>query len=957
MTEVHNDNPSRAQQQSVKAQLRPTLMIGIGGTGQKVLVQLKARFLRNYGDIPSTIKFLCFDTDPAVAQTRMDSQIVSLTSPNELVYIGGIQIAEILDTLPNRPAIASWIIEDKDNLKSMAVQAIVAGCHAVRPLGRLAFFWNISVIADKIKQALGDLVHITVNQEVTAGVNVFIVSSVCGGTGSGAILDMAYLTRKMMDSRGIKTDACYINGILALPSVFPNVEQTGIGANAYATLRELDQVNTTGEWHCNYGSPTVGTVDYKGVRPFKICYLVDAANENGRGLAGMDEVAPMIAEAVYLQIGSQVGTANNSQFDNVPILARTTLDIRSNVQKVTAYSSLGTASLVFPAQRIIDTCSQRLGRELIENRLLRETKVVADGPTQEKSDPVANYVQVQQLDATNVLLQVARDARGSPLRLALNAGSVMNQVKENQLQAAVKAYVDRMETTVDGEYDQILELNRKTLAEKLATAINSEADRLVDDPSEAGGIRAAMSFLERLNTKLESIRRELEKGRLDRVSVRDRNQQQIKTLFDEFTRSFQGPFHGKKVKTACERYVQKCQDYLSARFDARKCEVAASLLAGLSLTMAAKLRVLQGALNRLQYVRASFDTSIKPRDKVARMDYLLAQNITTDEDVDRYYHERVDRLGSQMEVGLVESQKAGAMHTWLELDQDALTARVLSYAHSVFEDIAQTTIENVILDKAAPGQNQVTATTRLDNLIENSVPFWNYRNVRMAQGWDPSAIIVIGVNDNERSIYTNNIGGQGTSLISTFDPHVITVMQTKHGLPLFALTQYPDYHEKAESVTQSNEKPLYVLPEVRPGGEKAKQVFANGIAYGFIFKAGTSYYVLPDDPLRPPLQLEKGMIESLRVFRNNDELIKLVEAKVQNEIDSGGSDKAVTLLTAFIERPYVKEYRGGIAGKVKIDRETMVNNISFGNPNSQNYDVLMGLRDLARDVTLKELQG
>jgi len=37
--------------------MRPTLLIGLGGTGQKVLVQLKARFIRNFGGVPDAVRF------------------------------------------------------------------------------------------------------------------------------------------------------------------------------------------------------------------------------------------------------------------------------------------------------------------------------------------------------------------------------------------------------------------------------------------------------------------------------------------------------------------------------------------------------------------------------------------------------------------------------------------------------------------------------------------------------------------------------------------------------------------------------------------------------------------------------------------------------------------------------------------------------------------------------------
>ena len=71
--------------------MRPTLLIGIGGTGQKVLIQLKARFLRNYGEVPRAVSFLCFDTDPAAEKTKFEDREVSLVTDTELINLGGIE--------------------------------------------------------------------------------------------------------------------------------------------------------------------------------------------------------------------------------------------------------------------------------------------------------------------------------------------------------------------------------------------------------------------------------------------------------------------------------------------------------------------------------------------------------------------------------------------------------------------------------------------------------------------------------------------------------------------------------------------------------------------------------------------------------------------------------------------------------------------------------------------------
>jgi hypothetical protein len=936
------------EEKEQKAKLRPTLLIGIGGTGQKVLVQLKARFLRNYGMVPSAIEFLCFDTDTTADQAQLNGQPVSLTPSTELINIGGIKISEILRNLQINPAIAAWIMEDKDSLKEkMNVQAIVAGAKAVRPLGRLAVFWNINTISSKIGSAVDRLTHMKQRSDNT-GINVFIVSSVCGGTGSGSILDIAYLTRRVIQMKNINPEFCYINGIFALPSVFPTVEQTGIQANAYATLRELDYFIEKGEWHCDYGSSaSISKVDYVGQRPFTICYLVDARNERGRGLSGMEEIAPMIADAVYLQIGSQVGTANNSVFDNVDKLAQSTQDSAEGKMKVTAYSSLGTASLIFPTQRIIERCAQQMGRDLITDRLLRAS------PDPKKTEANVNaFLQAQQLEQAQILQQVSRDAQGRLQKTVLTP-SMLDQYKEAELFSATQAYLNRAENTLDNDYSQVMDLNRRTLGEKLVAAIATEADRLVDDP--ANGLKATIAFLDKLSERLSAIRRDLDKARIEREQARDKAQGQLKLTQDGFTAAFRAFPVGRsaKVKDARNRHVEMYQNYLTARFEARKCEVAASLLASLSSTLQTRRIALQGIVNRLQFVNNQYEAYLKQyQEGAGSSESILAQDITTEADVKGYYTEHVARLGDQIEAGLMETSNAGPVHTWLEWDQDTLSSRILTYTRGVFADLDQNTVENVILEK----QGEVEPRKRLQDLINISVPFWSFQvEGRLSEGWSPDQIVVVGVNDSERSVY-KDAAEIGRRLVSTFDPHVITVMQTKHGLPLFALTQYPDYREKHDLVLQRNLKPLYVFPEVRPGGERARRVFGLGVAYGFIYKSGIYYYVLPEDPVMPPTQLDKGMVEALRIFRNNNELLDRVERQVDKEISGGGTELAAKKLSEFVAAPYVKELKGS-APKTNIDRETMSVDTSVSRPNAANFEMIIGLRDLIKSFIEKDLRG
>jgi len=929
------------QEMQQRVGMRPSLLIGLGGTGQKVLVQLKARFIRNYGEVPPAVEFLCFDTDQAVEQTQVEGQIVRLTGETELVNIGGVQTANIVTSLDRYPAIASWITEDKERIPKAA---ITMGARQVRPLGRLSLYWYVEKIYNKIFSSVQRLTDIKQGFE-KRGINVFVVSSVCGGTGSGILLDIAYLARNAIEKAGINPDFCYLNGFLALPSVFPNVDKTGIESNAYACLRELDYFMEA-EWEVDYGNPRVPQFSVSNRRPFNIVYLVDARNEQGQGLAGMEEIAPMLAEAIYLQLSSQVGDANNSSFDNILILSDTVHNHDENREAPTAYSSLGTASLVFPVTKIIEICANRLGRDLISQQILKKNVVAA------RVDASVNgFVQSNQVDIEALLQQVARNAKNNFMRIVLDPRQ-LDKIKEAEVFSTTQAYLTKAENTVDNEFNQVLDMNRKALTETLAAALESNTDRLLDDPD--GGLYFVLSYLEKLDAKLVVTRMDLDKGRAENDQRRDRSQASLQQTQAAFAQSFRSGAIGRsgRIKETRNRHVEMFQSYLIARFESRKREASIALLASLSANIQTARAAVQRTIDRLQFSEGQFDQYVEKHGQGnPRTDFILAQDITTDEDIEQYYQQYFGNLGATPAAGLLDSQ--GPLHKWLGLDQEALADRILEYANSVFEPLkTDVTIESIILQK----KEQLDPRKRLIDLINRSVPFWMYKTAGvLGQDWaGEKKIVVIGVPDQTKSIYKDATEKE-QQLTSTFDPFELTLLQTKHGVPLFALTQYRDFKSSHDFVLSKRIKPLYIFPAVRPGGEKARQVFALGIAYGFIFKSGVYYHIIPADARDLPIQLDQGMADSLSTFRNNETWINHVSKQVEDQISREGVDASTQTLEQFIKEAYVYELRGG-AAKTNIDRSVMSKDTSVGKPGSVNFDLVREMQD-SLDAYLKKVRG
>jgi len=240
-----------------KVNLRPTLILGLGGTGARIAVNLKARLVEAYGSAyTQSIRFLCFDTAKeafsAYQPNHPERSPVGLTPGSEMIQISDVKISDLMRSTDNNPSIARLL---PTLLQSTQIDQ---GAQQIRRLGRIALFYHWSErIKPQLKTALTSLRH-SGSQSVpglsedkrwslqfnpSSRLNVYIVCSICGGTGSGMFLDMAYLTRYMVTECGL--EGCSVTGVLLLPEAFANVETTGprLRANAYASLLDLEHYN------------------------------------------------------------------------------------------------------------------------------------------------------------------------------------------------------------------------------------------------------------------------------------------------------------------------------------------------------------------------------------------------------------------------------------------------------------------------------------------------------------------------------------------------------------------------------------------------------------------------------------------------------------------------------------------------------------------------------------------
>lgn len=268
----------------------PILVIGLGGTGIDALLRLKYQINRRFNlpmdpmtkkrlDKPANVDFLAFETNEQDKNKKYKG--IGLDPLNELILLSEAGIGSMLQNRSRlHPSIASWLSPE------LHIADGINGASGVRQGGRLLLFTKINQVVDAIQKKVKEL-----QKGTDRKIYIFILSGLSGGTGSGCFLDIAYITRAILDleAGGSGIDRSDIMGYLFTPDVNlanPSLSihtQEYIKKNGYAALKELDywmNIEERGE-HFKQDYGTRLSVDCQ-VAPFDLCHLISATDTEGK---------------------------------------------------------------------------------------------------------------------------------------------------------------------------------------------------------------------------------------------------------------------------------------------------------------------------------------------------------------------------------------------------------------------------------------------------------------------------------------------------------------------------------------------------------------------------------------------------------------------------------------------------------------------------------------------------
>ena len=363
----------------------PTVLIGVGGTGQSVLTYVKKEIREtNEGKDPENIKYLCFDTMPegnVGGDTNVSEEVISLGNvflERNVEFIGlsgngwaiGQQVLQ-----GNAPHIGkkvgddggyTWL--DAEYLSRFpALWSLSIGAGRVRQFGRLGYFMKIDTdIQPKIKRAFELVKQSNPKKE---RVNIILVGSMAGGTGAGLFVDMGILCRSLA---GILDNNITIIGFNLFPRAFIGDAALGdaakhMMARSFAGWRELDRFMNVAEHQGKH------VISYKGnhsldiavdQRPFDLCYMVDSYSQaNALTIQKpMEGVYPAMADFITFMLDAQSGDAYQKHVANY-------LPDMSNSNKP-GYSAFRTYSVRTPIYYDLESNALQLGKDLLERWLI-----------------------------------------------------------------------------------------------------------------------------------------------------------------------------------------------------------------------------------------------------------------------------------------------------------------------------------------------------------------------------------------------------------------------------------------------------------------------------------------------------------------------------------------------------------------------------------------------------------
>jgi hypothetical protein len=876
---------------------QPTVAIGVGGTGQRVLTLVKSFFAAAHGGLPDDLALLCFDSanDPVSYANERDGAVVRLEAGSEFYLFDPVPVVGI-KRYPERH------VEIYDALGPHAINRInrayiTHGAAQDRTQGYLALLWN----GKQVERIIADTLHRLTERDqdlhheldTSNSLQVFVVASVAGGQGSGAAQALAHISAQQLTDLSTLGERGKITGMFVLPGAFHGIETLQMQANAQAFAEEVNALMlATMTSNVHYpGSDPIRTAD----PPFDYVYVFDGVDENGKTWPNLDEVCSLAARLIWLLSSSQVGAKEiNAMINKTGVLLNV-----SGGGFGTYLATAGQATIRFPAANMAERCAARQARNVLAQLL--------QGANQEAApDAPASGVPASGVPAAGVLArqaapaaapkaislaylreQVSTNDEGAPYQARVTTPAAFEQMPVNEIPGKAHLMVDGL-LRRRVEQETFAQIQQKKTA--VTATITGQLQATLAGSWVGGRLPEAFHYL-RQNRMDGQQALALAASDLEKLAqLEDQDQAALVSAATALEKSAEGflPFFRRaQVRSALSTYIAEANTLAQRRIERRIAEATADALRACLAWLDAHLRMAESAVARMAQAQewlAAWEAELARRsggrteitlDDAQLVDYLFGKFAVK---------ATVDAPGVMAQLG--------DLAAWRTLRTEDIGRETMTCVAASFAPIRALSVEDVLaLHWSERSAQQWVA--RLETLAAAA---WNPdRSLLKGGGVELASFLTIGVPDATASIF----GSSGRTLVSTHDPERIIALRTVYGGSFDALK--PAAQWKRALTRLGDRHPVYIYPHHQPHEDQSLLTFALGMAYGHIRSQVSWYYYHPEDTLLDPVRLGQGLEKAVGAFRDMTGVQAEVTARVQAEIAHEGNSRAATRIDTWIK--------------------------------------------------------
>lgn len=304
----------------------PTLIVGLGGTGIKVLRLVKEHLSSHTSRF---VRILGIDSDGLENERETNYLPVKLNAPDELAILEAKHaVANLARAKANRPIGYKYVLDflpeqhnNSGNLHLTVRDKIQRqeGAGQFRRAGKLVFGANVddgAKISSKLDNIRNELTQVSERMtreleglQMAPGFVIYVVCSVAGGTGSGCLIDCLALLRKHFPGN---LDRIKVIAVLPGPTLdrvlqVPAKEKADTRGNALGCLRELQAFNLGQVKPAIFQFNPENSVNLTGKPLANSVFLVDHTQKDGTPLNDWHMVCRAAGYFLYSLVGTGVG--------------------------------------------------------------------------------------------------------------------------------------------------------------------------------------------------------------------------------------------------------------------------------------------------------------------------------------------------------------------------------------------------------------------------------------------------------------------------------------------------------------------------------------------------------------------------------------------------------------------------------------------------------------------------